>query len=121
MLLSLRVNNCLIYNSEVEFSMRANMHYKRFPNNVAYFGDIHVLKTAVLIGPNNSGKTNFVRIIGTLRDIMLGQGNTLSGNLFSSDPVVFLSVSFLYEGEEYIFEIRYDTSKKEYRCFTAAR
>ena len=114
MLLSLKVNNCLIYNTEVEFSMRANMHYKRFPNNVASFGDIRVLKSAVLIGPNNSGKTNFVRIIGILRDIMLGQGNALSRNMFSSDPVVSLFVSFLCAGEEYVFEIKYDTSKKEY-------
>ena len=42
MLLSLKVNNCLVYNSEVEFSMRANMHYKRFPNNVAKYGSVNI-------------------------------------------------------------------------------
>ena len=114
MLLSLKVNNCLIYNSEVEFSMRANMHYKRFPNNVAKVGRINALKTAVLIGPNNSGKTNFVRIIATLKEIMLGKGTVLNGNLFSNNPIVEASISFLEGGTENLFEIKYDALKKEY-------
>ena len=114
MLLSLKVNNCLIYNSEVEFSMRANMHYKRFPNNVARVGKINALKTAVLIGPNNSGKTNFVRIIATIKEIILGKGAVLNGNLFSNNPIVEASISFLEGGAENLFEIKYDVSKKEY-------
>ena len=114
MLLSLKVNNCLIYNSEVEFSLRANMHYKRFPNNVAKVGKINALKTAVLIGPNNSGKTNFVRIIATIIEIMLGEGAVLNGNLFSNNPIVEASISFREGGAENLFEIKYDASKKEY-------
>ncbi len=114
MLLSLRANNCMIYNSEVEFSMQANMHYKRFPNNVIKSGNVNVLKTAVLIGPNNSGKTNFVRILAMLKDLMLGNGAVIRGNLFSEDPIVELSVSFLESESEYLFEIKYDSSKKEY-------
>ncbi len=114
MLLSLKVNNCLIYNSEVEFSMQANMHYKRFPNNVAKIGRVNALKTAILIGPNNSGKTNFVRIIETIKDIMLGKGAVLNGNLFSRNPIVEASISFLEGGKENLFEVKYDASKKEY-------
>ena len=114
MLLSLKVNNCLIYNSEVEFSMQANMHYKRFPNNVAKVGRVNALKTAILIGPNNSGKTNFVRIIETIKNIMLGKGAVLNGNLFSRKPIVEASISFLEGGKENLFEVKYDASKKEY-------
>ena len=114
MLLSIKVNNCLIYDSEVEFSMRANMHYKRFPNNVSKVGRINALKTAVLIGPNNSGKTNFVRIIETLKEIMLGKGAVLNENLFSSNHIVEVSISFLEGGAENLFEIKYDASKMEY-------
>ncbi len=114
MLLSLKVNNCLIFGSEVEFSMRANMHYKRFPSNVAKVNGVNALKTAVMIGPNNSGKTNFVRIIETIKGIMLGKGAVLSGNLFSNNPIVEASVSFLEGGSENLFEIRYDASKNEY-------
>ena len=114
MLLSLKINNCLIYNSEVAFSMRANLHYKRFPNNVVKRAGVNALKTAVLIGPNNSGKTNFVRIISALKGLMLGKGAALRGNLFSDNPIVEVSVSFLEGGAENLFEVRYDVSKSEY-------
>ena len=114
MLLALKVNNYLIYNSEMEFSMQANMHFKRFPNNVATIDGVNALKTAILIGPNNSGKTNFVRTIATLKEIMLGKGTLLNGNLFSNNPIVEISVSFLERGTENLFEIKYDTSQKEY-------
>ena len=114
MLLSLKVNNCLIYSSETEFSMRANMHYKRFPNNVAKIDGVNVLKTAVLIGPNNSGKTNFVRIISMVKDIMLGRDMALSSNLFSRNPIVEVCVSFLEDSAENVLEFKYDVSKNEY-------
>ena len=114
MLLSLKINNCLIYGSEVEFSMRANMHYKRFPDNVAAIQNSNVLKSAILIGPNNSGKTNFVRIISMLKNLMLGNSAFLEKNLFSSSPLVELSVAFLEHEHENLFEIKYDVEKKEY-------
>lgn len=114
MLLSLKICNCRIYNSEVEFSMQANMHYKRFPNNVAAIDGINALKTAILIGPNNSGKTNFVRIIATLKNIMLGKEDELQKNLFSDNPIISISVSFLENETKNLFEIKYDNSKKEY-------
>ena len=114
MLLTLKVNNYLIYNSEIEFSMRANMHYKRFQNNVETVDGVNALKTAVLIGPNNSGKTNFVRVIATLKEIMLGKGVELKGNLFSNNPIAEISISFLENGLENLFELKYDVSKKEY-------
>ena len=114
MLLSLKVRNGFIYHSEVAFSMQANMHYKRFPNNVAAVGDVNVLKTAVLFGPNNSGKTNFVRILGALKAIMLGQRGELRSNLFFDEPLVELSVTFLEGGAENLFAFKYDVSRQEF-------
>ena len=51
MLVSLKANNLLIYNDEIEFSMQANLHHKRFKNNYANQGDLNVLKTAILEKP----------------------------------------------------------------------
>ena len=78
MLVSVKINNCLIYNSETEFSMQANRHYKRFPNNVATFEELGVLKTAVIFGPNNAGKTNFVNILSMIKRIFLNQDAHIS-------------------------------------------
>lgn len=114
MFLSLRIGNCMIYNSEVEFSMHANMHYRRFPSNVTSINGVNVLKTAILIGPNNSGKTNFVRVLSMLKMLMLNQIAMISGNMFTNDPVVEIGVSFLESGNEYLFEIKFDADKNEY-------
>ena len=114
MLTSIKVNNCLIYSSEIDFSMRANNHFRRFPSNVSSVGKLKVLKTAILFGPNNSGKTNFVHIIFMIKSLMSGHNPNIKGNLFSGDPIVRLSVSFTDEKKEYLFEIMYDTNKEEY-------
>ena len=114
MLLSLRLNNFMIYNQEVEFSMMANMHYSRFPTNVASVNGVHALKTAVLLGPNNTGKTNFVRAVSMMKSIMLNQSVRIVPNFYSGNNIVEASISFLENGREYIFEIRYDAAHEEY-------
>lgn len=114
MLLNVTVNNCRIYNSETEFSMQANGHYKRFPNNVAEFEKFGVLKSAVIFGPNNSGKTNFVQIMRMIRQIFLNEETHVAKNIFSSNNLCEFSVSFLEGKSEYLFKAQYDVEKKEY-------
>lgn len=114
MLISLKANNYCIYNSEIEFSLHANMHYKNFRSNYSEHKGINVLKTAILIGPNNSGKTNFVHAVATIRDIMLNTSPVIHRNLFADNSICELSVSFLDQEDEYLFEVRYDTKKSEY-------
>ena len=114
MLLSLRLNNCAIYSTEAEFSMRANGKYRRFPNNVASFGNIRALKSAILIGPNNTGKTNFVHAISMMRNVMLNRKAHIESNLFVESTITEMSVAFLENGGEYRFEFGYDTSADEY-------
>ena len=114
MLLSLRLNNFMIYNQEVEFSMMANMHYSRFPTNVASVNGVHALKTAVLLGPNNTGKTNFVGAVSMMKSIMLNQAAGIVPNFYSGNDIVEASISFLENGREYIFDIRYDAAHGEY-------
>lgn len=115
MLISLKLNNCFIYNNEVEFSMRANMHHKRFKSNLTSFGQIHVLKTAMLIGPNNAGKTNFIRCLAAIRDMMLNRsGIRMNSNLFSDNPIAEFEVVFLSGKTEYLFEVKYNAQTNEY-------
>ena len=114
MLISLKINNCFIYNNEIEFSMRANMHYKRFATNVVSIDHINVLKTALIIGPNNAGKTNFIRVLSAIKSIMLNQKVRLSRNLFVDDPVCSFEIIFLEKGKEYSFEVKFNTKTQEY-------
>ena len=111
----MKLNKCFIYNNEVEFSMRANMHHKRFKSNLTSFGQIHVLKTAMLIGPNNAGKTNFIRCMAAIRDMMLNRsGIRMNSNLFSDNPIAEFEIVFLSGKREYLFEVKYNSQTNEY-------
>lgn len=114
MLVSLKVNNLLIYDTESEFSMRAIMRASRFQCNVIEAAGVNLVKSAVILGPNNSGKTNIVRIIYALRGILLNKASALSPNLFSGNSVSALSVNFTHGENEYCFSFQYDASAAEY-------
>ena len=115
MLISLKLNNCFIYNNEVEFSMRANMHHKRFKSNLSSYGQIHVLKTAMLIGPNNAGKTNFIKCLAAIRNMMMNNsGFKMRNNLFCNNPISKFEIAFLYDEKEYLFEVKYNSKTNEY-------
>ena len=115
MLISLKLNNCFIYNNEVEFSMRANMHHKRFKSNLSSYGQIHVLKTAMLIGPNNAGKTNFIKCLAAIRNMMMNNsGLKMHNNLFCNNPISKFEIAFLSDGKEYLFEVKYNSKTNEY-------
>lgn len=53
MFISLKVNNCFIYNTETEFTMRSDMRNKHFPSNVVSVNTTNILKSAIIMGPNN--------------------------------------------------------------------
>lgn len=114
MLISLKANNCLIYNSDIEFSLRADMRIKHFQNNVFTYNKNNILKSAVIIGPNNTGKTNLVKILNMIKQIMLNQNPQIQKNLFKDNNITEICISFLENEHEYSFEVKYDSAKKEY-------
>lgn len=70
MLLYYKFENFMSFRENVEFSMLApkTKVKNRFPNNYASIDNgIDVLKTAVIVGENAGGKSNFVRSIGYLQ------------------------------------------------------
>ena len=114
MLLHLKINNCFIFDKEVEFSMRANMHQKRFINNVVTFNNINALKSSIILGPNNTGKTNVVNILRVVKDILLNGKLKLEKNLFSDNPICEINLAFLEDKKEYEYELKYDSLNCEY-------
>lgn len=114
MLISVRLNNCFIYNDEVCFSMRADMRQKRFSSNVIAGNGINVVKSALILGPNNAGKTNFVRSMSGIKHILLNQGLELEKNLFSENDITEFSVNFTDGDTEYSFETRIRLQQSEF-------
>lgn len=120
MLISLTIDNCLIFDQKTEFSLKANMQSKRFLQNVApASNNVNVVKSAIVIGPNNSGKTNLVKIIEQFKMIILNQPNNdilPSGlsNVFTKNTISSLGITFTVDKQEYLYSIKYDNHEKAY-------
>lgn len=112
MIVYIKINNCFIYNNEVQFNLRADMRCKRFKSNIAL--NRGILKSAIVFGPNNSGKTNLVKCIRVIKDMILNDSPSLLPNFYTDNSICCLEVCFINDDMEYIFEIKYDTSKKEF-------
>lgn len=113
MLISVKVNNCYIYNTETEFTMRSDMRNKHFSSNVINLNSTNVLKSAIIMGPNNVGKTNFIKCLSSIQSIMLNKNHHFSSNLFTDSTVCEFSIVFS-DDVEYCLEAKYDSETEEY-------
>lgn len=78
MILNYRFENFMSFRENAEFSMLASktMVKNRFPNNyIASDVGVDVLKTAVVVGENAGGKSNFVRSLSYLQSFFV-ENNT---------------------------------------------
>jgi hypothetical protein len=66
------------------------------------------------MGPNNVGKTNFVKCINAVRGIMLNEGAVMGTNIFTNNTVSEFAITFCDNEYEYCFELKYDFLKNDY-------
>ncbi len=108
MILSVRVNNFLVYSNAVELSMKADMHIKRFSDNVYTDNNFNVLKSLCVYGANNSGKTCMIRAINSIRNVLLGFVAEVPTNLFTDSTVCSFGISFIENDRAFSYDFKYD-------------
>ena len=104
MILNYKFENFMSFRENVEFSMLApkTKVKNRFPNNfITSNAGVDVLKTAVVVGENAGGKSNFVRSLSYLQSFFLeteppkayksGRLNTMP-RIISASPAATRSV-----------------------------
>lgn len=74
MLLAFEVDGYKLFDERVEFSMHAQMRFKKLKENIytkkINNKEIRALKSAIIYGPNNSGKTTFIKAMSALKGIV---------------------------------------------------
>ncbi|MDR0582097.1 MAG: ATP-binding protein [Prevotellaceae bacterium] len=81
MLLEFTVGNYLSFKDKKTLSLEATA-IKDFPNNVMAAGEYKLLRSAVIYGANSSGKSNLLKALNTMRDIVIN-----SAKLNSTDKI----------------------------------
>ncbi len=115
MITSLKFNNCFAFNNSIEMNLRADMRTKKFASNVININEkLNVLKSAVIYGPNNTGKTTLINSIKAIKGTLENKDIRLMANIFTESPICDAGISFVYEEKEYTYEFKFDCKEHLY-------
>ena len=114
MLIEVRVKNCFVFDEQISFSMKADMRNKKFATNVYKENNFNILKTVGIYGPNNTGKTCLIKCIKAIKQILLNKKPGVMPNIFTSNSICELGVTFLVFGRKFSYDFKYDVEKKEF-------
>lgn len=115
MITGFKFNNCFAFNKPVEISLKGDMRTKRFSSNIIKLNEhLNILKSAVIYGPNNTGKTSFINCISALKETLSNRPIRINSNIFTDSNICEQAISFIFEGKEYDYEYQFDCEKREY-------
>ena len=115
MITNLKFKNCFAFNDCVEMNLKADMRTKKFISNVIELKEnLNILKSSVIYGPNNTGKTAFINCAEVVKCTLLNKSFNLRYNIFNENTISELSVSFISNDKEYAYDFKYDSRKREY-------
>ena len=115
MITKFKFNNCFAFNKPIEMDLKADMRTKKFSSNVINVNDnLNILKSAVIYGPNNTGKTTLIKCIKAIKGTLLNKEIDLHSNIFTDNSICEESISFIYEDKEYLYEYKFDDEKIMY-------
>jgi hypothetical protein len=114
MIINIRANNCFVFSSEVNLSLKADMRQKKFGYNVYSENNFNIVKSLGVYGPNNVGKTCLLKCIRNIRNVILNKKIDVSSNIFSDNPIADLGLTFLHLGNKYSYDFKYNTKDKEF-------
>jgi uncharacterized protein len=99
MLVNFKIGNYALFSDIIELDMKANTQISKHKNNV--FGN-GLIKTKLIYGPNNSGKTKLFHAIQSMKELVV-EGNIenysykLNKNFLTSEEKIVYEVSFIDE------------------------
>ena len=114
MIAKIKINNCFTFNKPVELNLRADMRTKRFSCNVYSASNVNIIKSAIIYGPNNTGKTAFISSIRAIKNTLLNENIHLRSNIFNESNICELGISFIYNEKTYSYEFKYDDASHEF-------
>lgn len=108
MLKKMYLTNFMSFKERTEFDFTASKYSILGGKNVL---DNNVLKGALLIGPNASGKSNVLKGLSFIIKMIKGEGASFSNYrcFFSKNPITILEYEFLFNNKEVKYVIEYNT------------
>jgi len=112
MFLEFRIQNFEVFNKSIELSFEADFRTKKFLANSFLCSQGNALKSMVVYGPNNTGKTCLIEAIAAYRDVLLNRRFHYDSNIFEDSSIVELGADFLHDDVRYRYNFSFDTEKE---------
>lgn len=115
MIIEVRANNYKIFNEPVVLSTKADLRNKKFAFNVYKNNVCNVLKSVIVFGPNNVGKTCTVQCINDIKCVLENyRPLTIMPNLFTKNNISELGITFLENDRVFSYDFKYDMHTREF-------
>ena len=115
MITSIKFRNYKTFYKEVSLSFVADAQIKRFLCNASQKGNLNVLKTACIYGPNNTGKTCLILALRNLRSLMLNEPHEdLTNSFVENDDIVSYVVEYIQNESFYRYSVEYNSKESKY-------
>ncbi len=110
---SIKIENVNAFNKEVEFNFSADMRTTRFKSNVLSVNNENIVKSSVIYGANNTGKSNFINTLKLVKNIFSGQDSGFLPYLFGNKRKEHskIEIEFLLDDELYLYVWKYSNLK----------
>ena len=93
--------NFTTFNKKVVLDLEADSKTKKFPDNVT---EDNLLKSAVIYGPNNTGKTQFLEGVEIIKDTLLNKHVSYLPNIFNPKKPCKFHIKFIIDKKDYSYE-----------------
>ena len=112
MLTKMYLTNFLSFSERTEFDFSASKYSILGETNVS---ENNILKGALFIGPNASGKSNALKGISFIINLIKGEGASFARHLcvFSKSPFIAAEYEFSFSGRKVVYKIKYNADKKQ--------
>ena len=113
MLIRAILENVYSFNDQVEFNTIANNRLNTLNNHIYDFSNINLLKTSVFYGKNSAGKSNLVKSLQLLKDI-INDEDELSilakpFKLTKKKKDQLIAIEFLHNEKAYYYGIKFNS------------
>ena len=122
MLLAFEVEGYKLFDQRIVFSMHANNRFKKLKENIYSVKiknkEIKALKSAIIYGPNNSGKTTFIKAVELLKKIVDNESvdevcqDHLNFSFFGDSKIIDFFIEFLSDNHHYEYHLAFNTKKE---------
>lgn len=109
MIKKINLENFSTFSSIIELNLEKDNKTKKFPNNIS---SENIVKTAVIYGPNNTGKTKLLDGVKAIKNIILNKPAIILPNFFTKNTISKLGFTFTYKKSCYQYEFWKDLKQE---------